>query len=146
MNLTEHFTLAEMTTSEVALRKGLDNTPTPEVLENLYELAATMEKVRTLLGCAIHVNSAYRSPKVNAAVGGVSTSAHCTGDACDFTAPDFGTPTEIAITIVDSSDIHYDQIIAEGTWVHLSIKEPMRGQALTAHFANGKVSYTAGIV
>lgn len=146
MNLTEHFTLEEFTTSEVALRKGLDNTPTPEVMANLALLAETMEKVRAVVNCAIHVNSAYRSAKVNAAVGGATNppSAHVTGEACDFTAPEFGSPKAVALAII-AAGIEFDQLIWEGTWVHLSIKESMRGQVLTAHFGNGKVTYTQGI-
>lgn len=147
MNLSEHFTLEEFTTSEVALRKGLDNTPTPEVMANLALLAETMEKVRAVVNCAIHVNSAYRSAKVNAAVGGATNppSAHTTGEACDFVAPDFGSPKEVALAIINS-DIAFDQCIWEfKRWVHLSIRETLRQQVLTAELVDGRVRYTSGI-
>ena len=144
MNLSPNFTLEELTHSEIGIRKGIDNTPPADIVANLSELALTLEKVRYLLGVPMHINSAYRSPKVNAAVGGSSTSAHMTGQAADFTAPAFGTPQEIAIEIA-ASDIEFDQLIFEGAWVHLSIRGDMRRQVLTAHFVGGKATYTTGI-
>lgn len=142
--LSEHFTLEEMTASDVAIRKGIDNTPTPEIVANLTELAGFLEQVRELLGCPMHINSGYRSPKVNAAVGGSSTSAHMTGQAADFVAPDFGTPQQIAHHIA-ASEIPFDQLIYEGTWVHFGIRGDMRRQVLTATFSGGKATYTQGI-
>lgn len=144
MNLTENFTLEELTTSEIAVRKGIDNTPPQDVVANLAELAGVLEQVRSLLGVPMHINSAYRSPKVNAVVGGSSTSAHMTGQAADFVAPQFGTPQSIAKAI-QASDILYDQLIFEGTWVHLGIRGDMRRQVLTAHFEGGKATYSQGI-
>lgn len=70
MNLSEHFTLEEMTASETAARYGLDNTPDEKALANLTRLAAFLEDVRALLGKPIHINSAFRSPLANEAVGG----------------------------------------------------------------------------
>ena len=142
--LSANFSLSELTRSEVAVRKGIDNTPNAEALANLAELALTLEKVRDLLGVPIHINSGYRGPKVNAAVGGSSVSAHMTGQAADFTAPAFGTPLEVALEIA-ASDIAFDQLIAEGAWVHLGIRGDMRRQVLTAHFNGGKATYTAGL-
>ena len=142
--LSQNFTLNEFIHSEVATRKGIDNTPPADVLANLHELAAQMEKVRDLLGAPIHINSGYRSPKVNAAVGGSTVSAHMTGQAVDFTCPTFGTPLEVAIEIA-ASDIEFDQLIAEGSWIHLGIRGDMRRQVLTAHFNGGKATYTAGL-
>ena len=142
--LTEHFTLEEMTSSEIALRKGLDNTPSSEIVANLTELAGYLEQVRELLGAPMRINSAYRSPKVNAAVGGSSTSAHMTGQAADFVAPEFGTPQQIAHHIA-ASEIQFDQLIFEGTWIHFGIRGDMRRQVLTATFSGGKATYTTGI-
>lgn len=144
MNLSEHFTLEELTASEIATRKGIDNTPNAEAIANLTELAGFLEKVRALLGVPLHINSAYRGPKVNAAVGGSTTSAHMTGQAADFVAPAYGTPQEIAKAI-EASTIDFDQLIYEGTWVHFGIRGDMRRQVLTAHFGNGKTTYTTGI-
>lgn len=144
MNLSEHFTLEEACVSQTAIRKGISNAPNEDQLLNLHEAAAHLELVRSLLGKPIHVDSWLRVPKLNIAVGGSKTSAHMDGWAIDFTAPEFGTPLEIARAIA-SSGIAFDQIIMEGSWVHISFAPEMRRQTLTAHFANGGVTYTKGI-
>lgn len=130
--LTPHFSLEEMTFSETAVRLGLDNSPSLEVIRHLQELAEAMETVRELLGVAIHVQSAYRSPAVNKAVGGKSTSAHLSGWACDFTAPGYGSPREICEAIIDAM-LPFDQLIWEySAWVHLSVDPArMRQEVLT---------------
>jgi hypothetical protein len=143
MQLSNHFSLEELVRSDIASRKGLDNTPTPEIIANLTELALGLEKVRELLGHPIYVSSGYRGPKVNSAVGGSKNSAHMRGYAADFTSPGFGTPQDICHAIMDST-IDYDQLIFEGTWVHFSNDPQMRRMNLTAHFGNG-VTYTNGI-
>jgi zinc D-Ala-D-Ala carboxypeptidase len=133
MQLTENFTLEEMCASQAAARRGLDNTPGAAELANLKRVAAVMEMVRTILGGPIHVDSGYRSPLVNASVGGVSTSAHCRGLACDFICPALGTPTDVALAIL-RSDIDYDQLILEYGWVHLALADeglPDRHETLT---------------
>jgi zinc D-Ala-D-Ala carboxypeptidase len=129
--LTEHFSLEEMTFSQVAARRDIDNTPGPVELSNLHRMALTMEQVRTLLGKSIHVDSGYRSRFLNASVGGVSSSAHCKGLACDFVCPDFGTPYEVAEAIARVG-IEFDQLIREYGWVHLGLSEgEPRRQTLT---------------
>ena len=131
MNLSAHFTLEELTRSETALRKGLDNTPDAETIANLTELANGLEKVRELLGHPIHVNSAYRGPKVNSAVGGSKNSAHMRGWAADIVCPGFGSPREVCHAIM-SSTIDYDQLILEfDAWTHISFEPTMRRQNLT---------------
>lgn len=148
MNLTEHFTLEELTHSDLAVRKGLDNTPDAETIANLTILAQTLERVRTLLNAPIHINSGYRSQKVNAALGSSPTSKHCLGLAADFTAPQFGTPQEVAKAIIKAA-IGFDQLIYEfGSWVHLGLEEPekqWRNQVLTAKLQEGKTIYVEGI-
>ena len=142
MKLSEHFTLDEMTFSETAIRKGLDNTPPNDtIMANLKQTALQMEKVRALLNNPIKVNSAFRSPAVNVAIGGSLKSHHCLGYAVDFICPKFGTPKEICSAIM-KSDIQYDQLIYEGTWVHISFAPSMRRENLQAHFKNGKATYT----
>lgn len=128
--LSPHFTLEEMTLSQTASRKGLDNSPSPVVLENLKATALRMEAVRDLLMRPILVSSGYRSAQVNAAVGGVANSAHTQGWAVDFIAPDFGDPLRICEAIA-ASKIEFDQVIQEGTWVHVSFAPAMRRQLLT---------------
>jgi zinc D-Ala-D-Ala carboxypeptidase len=144
MRLTEHFMLEELTRSEIAVRKGLDNTPTEDVIQNLNILAGALERVRDLLGGPIHISSAYRSPKVNSAVGGSKTSAHLEGLAADFTCPAFGTPKEICIEIA-ASGLAFDQLIYEGSWVHLSVDPRYRQQTLTATFSSGRATYSPGL-
>lgn len=131
MILTKHFTFEELTRAEAALRKGLDNTPDAEATDNLYTLANGLEEVRALLGHPIHINSAYRSPKVNSAVGGSKNSAHMKGYAADFVCPQFGSVTDICHAIMDST-IGYDQLIHEfNAWVHISFDPQMRRMNLT---------------
>ena len=84
MKLSPHFTLEEMTVSDYAARLGLDNTPQNEHLMNMRRLAAFLESLRALLNKPISINSAYRSPKVNAAIRGSKTSQHCHGTAADI--------------------------------------------------------------
>jgi hypothetical protein len=139
--LSPHFSLAELTISQTASRNGLSNTPPAPILANMRIMAAGMEDVRALLGVPIHVNSGYRAPAVNAAVGGSVTSAHCKGWACDFIAPAFGAPLDICKRIV-ASPIVFDQIIEEGTWVHLSFDPRARRQVLTKARGGG---YTSGL-
>lgn len=145
MKLSPNFTLDEFTTSETALRKGIDNTPTPLVTEKLRMLAATLEQVRSLLGNnSIRISSGYRCLALNRAIGSGDLSAHVLGYAVDFTCPKFGTPKEVANKIAESP-IKFDQLIYEGTWIHLSVDPRNRREVLTAHFGKGKTSYTKGI-
>ena len=138
MQLTPHFSLAELTVTN----QKIDNTPSKEIVEVLRTTAFYMEKVRELLGnVAITVNSGYRSPDVNRAVGGTSNSSHTHGYAVDFTA--YGhTPLTIS-NILSKSNLKFDQLIYEKTWVHISFDPRMRGNILTL---KGKGKYVKGIV
>jgi len=143
MNLTDHFTLDELTISETAARQNIDNTPSPEVLANLKRLAATLEDVRALVGKPIVVSSGYRSPAVNKAVGGSVSSAHMTGLAADINCP--GIKPAALAKLIKASGIVFDQLILEyDRWVHigLSAKAP-RGQLLTIRAGTG---YMQGLV
>ncbi|MGD0212011.1 MAG: D-Ala-D-Ala carboxypeptidase family metallohydrolase [Terriglobales bacterium] len=146
MKLTAHFTLEEMSFSETAARLGLDNTADAMAIANLTRVAACMEKIRALIGDKpIVVHSGYRSVEVNRAVGGVSTSAHCHGLACDFVCPEFGVPAEVALAILKSG-IQYDQLILEYGWVHVGLTQSgslFRREALTKRSA--RAAYEAGI-
>jgi hypothetical protein len=145
MKLSEHFNLDEFTTSQTATRKGIDNTPSPAVTERLRMLAATLEQVRSLLGNnSIRISSGYRSLALNRAIGSGDTSAHVLGYAVDFTCPKFGTPKEVANKIAESP-IKFDQLIYEGTWIHLSVDPRNRREVLTATFKGGKAKYSKGI-
>ena len=133
MNLSKNFTLEEMIASETASRHHIDQTPSNEVLMNLRRLALFLEDVRKLLGKPIHINSAYRSPLANEAVGGKKTSQHCRGTAADLKVKGM-TPNEVVSAIVKSG-LQYDQVIREfDAWTHISIPNgkdlPPRKQAL----------------
>lgn len=147
--LSPHFSLAELTVSQAAERAGLRNIPVGTALDNLARLALFLEQVRTLLfNSPILVSSAYRSPAVNGLVGGSFMSAHMKGLAADFIAPKYGTPKQICEAIRDSS-LAFDQLIYEGTWVHVAIPESGRNarrDSLTAVFRYGQATqYLKGI-
>ena len=138
MKLTPNFSLEELTQSETAERKGLDNTPNADVKANLVRLAKFLEEVRRILGRPIMVNSAYRSPEVNTAIGSRPTSQHCIGCAADIKVPGL-TPDNIVKEII-KTNLEYDQLIREfDSWVHISIPNKFadkpRKQVLIIHKA-----------
>jgi zinc D-Ala-D-Ala carboxypeptidase len=120
MRLSENFSLEELTASETAARKGIDNTPSEEVIDNLKRLAAALQEVRALLNHrAILISSGYRSHELNQAVGGSATSDHCKGLAADFICPSYGTPNDI-VRAIAVSGLSFKQVIREfDRWVHL---------------------------
>ena len=130
MNLTEHFTLEELTHTD---HRELENIPNETELANLKRLAEFLETVKTVLGGKpIMVNSAFRSKVVNDAVGSKDTSQHRVGCAADLRVPGM-TPDEVVKAII-ASGIGYDQIIREfsdpvkgGGWTHVSIPNNPNG-------------------
>jgi zinc D-Ala-D-Ala carboxypeptidase len=146
MRLSDHFSLAELTVSATAARRGISNVPPPLVIDTLILTADRMEKVRALLGDKpIIVLSGYRSPAVNAAVGGSKSSAHMTGHAVDFICPRFGTPAQVTAHLAKHLT-GFDQLIEEfGDWVHVGFGPGRRGQKLTARKVNGRTVYSPGI-
>ena len=143
--LSDHFSLDEFTASQEATRHSIGNTPSAKVVENLRMLAALLEQVRTLLGGhSIRISSGFRSLVLNRHIGSFDTSAHVRGYAADFTCPAFGTPLEVAKEIAESN-LKFDQLIYEGTWVHISCDPQNRRQLITARFEHGHTYYTTGI-
>lgn len=129
MNLSPHFTLAELTASSKARQLGLNNTPSGADLQRLQGTAEMLERIRSVLSAPIIITSAYRSLAVNRAVGGVSSSDHLTGQAADILAPSFGTPYQVAKTLAPLvSTLGIGQLILEGVkgkqWVHVSTRRP----------------------
>jgi hypothetical protein len=110
----------------------------------LGNLAANLERVRLVLGHPMMIDSGFRIAALNTACGGALKSAHMDGDAADFVCPDFGSPEEICKAII-ASGLKFDQLIQEGTWVHVSMAPAMRQQTLTANFGVGAVKYTKGV-
>jgi zinc D-Ala-D-Ala carboxypeptidase len=134
VNLSEHFTLEELTNSETADRNGWDNTPNATELSNLVRLAAFLEEVKTVLGGKpVMINSAFRSKLVNDGVGSKDSSQHRVGCAADIRVPNM-TPDEVVKAVI-AAGIGYDQIIREfDRWTHISIpnnpEDKPRQQAL----------------
>lgn len=135
MKLSDHFTLAELTASQIATRRGLLNEPGQVQLANLQRLAKKLEEVRALLQKPVIVLSGFRTEAVNHAVGGAKKSAHLAGLAADIIAPSYGKVMDV-FEAIRATGIIYDQLIAEypgnhaGGWVHLAIAEHPRRQAL----------------
>jgi hypothetical protein len=153
MNLTANFSLHELTKSETALRLDLDNTPDEQATENLRLLCEkVLQPVRDHFGKGVKVNSAYRSPESNAAVGGSKTSDHCKGMAADIEIPSVAN-ADLAQWIMDNLD--YTQLILEfytpgipdSGWVHVSYDpNNLKRQELTATKVAGKTTYLNGLV
>ena len=153
MNLSKNFTLAEYTKSQTALRLDIDNTPNDTHLEACTSLFENVvQPIRDRFGPTV-INSGYRGPALNEAVGGSSNSQHCRGEAVDIEVP--GVPNaEVAQWIVDHTE--FDQVILEfytpgipdSGWVHVSYKAngDNRKQALTAMKENGRTVYKTGLI
>jgi uncharacterized protein YcbK (DUF882 family) len=124
MNLSEHFTLDELTNTD---HRELDNTPNEQELANLKRLAEFLETVKSVLGGKpIMVNSAFRSKMVNDAVGSKDTSQHRVGCAADLRVPGM-TPDEVVKAVI-AAGIGYDQVIREfDRWTHISIPNAANG-------------------
>lgn len=132
--LTAHFALEELTRT---LHREIDNRPPPDVVATLQGTAERMEEVRQALGDrVISVSSGYRCPALNRAVGGAKTSAHLSGHAVDFNCYGFGDPKAVCRAIA-GSPIAFDQLIEEGSWVHLSFDPRLRRQVLTKRPGGG---------
>lgn len=118
MNLSPHFTYDELTHTD---HREFDNTPNDQELANLTRLAAFLEQVKaTLGGKPIMVNSAFRSKKVNDAVGSKDTSQHRIGCAADIRVPDM-TPDQVVKAVI-ASGLEFDQVIREfDRWTHISV-------------------------
>lgn len=146
LQVSDHFTLEEVIQSAVARRLAINNSLPPELYPTIQKTALRLEKVRAILGKPILVNSWYRCPELNAAVGSKPTSQHPKGEAVDFRCPQFGTPQQICMFLMDYKDIiRWDQLVLEHTWVHISWNSipsgEQRGQVLsllqTGDYAKG---------
>lgn len=127
MNLTRNISLEELTTSQTATRLKINNTPTPEIIENLKVVAAQVQKVRDHFGKPLIISSGYRSEKLNSAIGGARNSQHTKGEAIDIQSTNGYTNADIFNYIKNNLD--FDQLIWEyGTrkepkWVHISYRK-----------------------
>jgi hypothetical protein len=154
MKLSENFTLTEFTKSQTGARLGIDNVPTGDHLENLQNLVdKIIQPVRSYYKRVMTINSGYRSPKLNKAVGGAATSQHCNGEAADIEIPGVAN-YDLAKHIQDHYE--FDQLILEfytpgipdSGWVHVSLKRSgaNRKQVLTAMREGGRTVYKPGLI
>ena len=152
MQLTNNFSLKELTVSDTATRLGLDNTPNETVTANLKTLAEKiLQPVREHYGKSVRVNSGYRAPEVNAAVGGSKTSDHCKGQAADIEINGVANG-DLAKYIAENFKFtqvileFYTQGIPDSGWVHVSYdSNDLKCQTLTAVKQNGKTVYLPGL-
>lgn len=125
----KHFTIDELCRSDTARSRGIDNTPTEEVRKNLTELVGNvLDPLREWYGKPIYINSGYRCPALNKAVGGVASSQHLTGQAADIDVNDRAENRRLMKHIEDNLD--FDQLIWEngGAWVHVSYRPDGRNR------------------
>ena len=152
VRLSTNFTLQEFTKSQTALRQNIDNTPNDEHLASAKELFENIvQQVRDNFGVTV-INSGYRGPAFNEAVGGSSNSHHCKGEAVDIECP--GTPTYDVAKWIEEN-LEFDQLILEfytpgipdSGWVHVSYSaENNRKSVLTAMKENGKTIYKTDLI
>lgn len=177
MHITPHFTIAELSDSDTALRLGIDNTPPESVIANLHGIAEVGELIRAALSeinrhdVPIVATSGYRCEALEKVLCVKDYQAWCArrsivpddvawdryfrnkahpqGRALDFRAPGFGSPYQIVAALSQRPEVmaRIDQIIMEGTWVHVSTSDNPRGEIKTATFdANGSPTYQKGLV
>lgn len=118
----KYFTIKELTRSTTAELRGIDNTPSQQVIDNLTALVENvLDPLREAWGAPIHVNSGYRCAALNKAVGGVPTSQHILGEAADITV---GTraQNQRLYALLRQLDLPVDQAINEHDfrWIHVS--------------------------
>jgi hypothetical protein len=148
--ISKHISNKESVYSRTALRLGIDNTPTEEHKENMVKLAEEVfEPLRAYVGGPIKINSFYRSPELNKAIGGSSKSQHCHGQAMDIDDT-FGRMTNAEMFEFIREHLDFDQMIWEfgdddnPDWVHVSYVSPEdnRNRCLLAYKDNGKTKYS----
>ena len=151
MKLSANFSLSEMTKSQTAIRKDIDNTPTQEHINNLKYVAENLlQPIRDHFGKPVAVSSGYRSVELCEAIGSSSNSQHAKGEAADFEIPGMDNK-ELGLWI--RKNIEYDQLILEfykdgepnSGWIHCSMvkdREP-RKSTLQAIKIGGKTQYIA---
>lgn len=123
--LSKNFQLGEFIESDTAKRKGIDNTPNEEIIENIRLLVTSLlQPIRDRISYPFHINSGYRCKELNKAVGGSETSAHLQGLAADIT---LGSKqlNRILWEEIERGNFDFDQVIDENnlTWVHIGIKK-----------------------
>ena len=148
--ISKHVSMKEATRSVTALRLGLDNAPTEEHLDNMKLLASKIfEPLRSWVGGPIRINSFYRGPELNKAIGGSTKSQHMIGQAMDIDDT-YGHKTNAEMFNYIRGNLDFDQMIWEfgdddnPNWVHISYVSPEknRNRCLKAYKENGKTKYS----
>tara|TARA_R100001460_G_scaffold99459_1_gene142708 strand:+ start:1492 stop:1950 length:459 start_codon:yes stop_codon:yes gene_type:complete len=149
MSISKHISYKEGVYSRTATRLGIKNNPNAEQMENMIAIAEEVfEPLRAYVGGPIKINSFFRSPELNKAIGGSTKSQHCHGQAVDLDDT-FGRCTNAEMFEFIKNNLDFDQIIWEfgndenPDWVHVSYVSPdqNRKRCLKAFKENGKTNY-----
>jgi len=149
MSISKHISYKEGVYSRTALRRGIKNNPNAEQMENMVAIAKEVfEPLRAYVGGPIKINSFFRSPELNKAIGGSGKSQHCHGQAIDLDDT-FGRATNAEMFEFIKQHLNFDQIIWEfgndtnPDWVHVSYVSPEqnRNRCLKAYKEKGKTNY-----
>ena len=149
MSISKHISYKEGVYSRTALRRGIKNNPNADQMENMVAIAEEVfEPLRMWVGGPIKINSFFRSPELNKAIGGSGKSQHCHGQAIDLDDT-FGRATNAEMFEFIKEHLDFDQIIWEfgddtnPDWVHVSYVSPEqnRNRCLKAYKENGKTNY-----
>ena len=147
--ISKHISQKEGTYSNTATRRGIDNTPNTEQMVNMKRIAENIfEPLRQWVGGPIKINSFFRCPELNKAIGGSSKSQHCKGQAIDIDDT-FGVVSNADMYYWVKNHLNFDQMIWEfgdddnPNWVHISYISPEenRNRCLKAYKENGKTKY-----
>jgi len=147
--ISKHISYKEGVYSNTATRRGIDNTPNDEQLNNMELIAnEVFEPLRVWVGGPIKINSFFRSPDLNTAIGGSSKSQHCKGQAMDIDDT-FGKATNAEMYHFIKENLDFDQMIWEfgnddnPDWVHVSYvsEDGNRRRCLKAYKENNKTKY-----
>ena len=149
MSISKHISYKEGVYSRTAMRRGIKNNPNAEQMENMVAIAEEVfEPLRVWVGGPIKINSFFRSPELNKAIGGSGKSQHCHGQAIDLDDT-FGRATNAEMFEFIKKHLDFDQIIWEfgdddnPDWVHVSYVSPdqNRNRCLKAYKKSGKTNY-----
>ena len=147
--ISKHISYKEGVYSITAIRKGIDNTPNNDQLLKMVSVAEEVfEPLRAYVGGPIKINSFFRCPELNTAIGGSSKSQHCKGQAIDIDDT-YGRMTNAEMYNFIKDNLEFDQIIWEfgddnnPDWVHVSYvsSKDNRNRCLKAYRENGKTKY-----
>jgi len=149
MSISKHISYKEGVYSRTAMRRGIKNNPNAEQMENMVAIAEEVfEPLRVWVGGPIKINSFFRSPELNKAIGGSGKSQHCHGQAIDLDDT-FGKATNAEMYEFIKQNLDFDQMIWEfgddknPDWVHVSYVSPdqNRKRCLKAYKKSGKTNY-----